>query len=162
MSEPVVVRKAAPGDVRTIYELSNQRSVREASFSSDQIDWSEHVKWFEAVLADPCHGFYVAETGGVIVGQIRFRLAGKCATVSVSIDPRYRRGNVGTRLFHGALAAFGAHHPLEEVVARIKKRNMESVAFFRRMGFEPHSSETINGEEAVVMVSRPGEAGSTP
>ena len=79
-----------------IFELSNHPSVREVSFNHSPITWSEHKKWFERMRREPLRGFYVMEIDGALAGQIRFRLEGTLATVSISIDPRYRGMRCGS------------------------------------------------------------------
>jgi UDP-2,4-diacetamido-2,4,6-trideoxy-beta-L-altropyranose hydrolase len=112
------------------------------------------VKWFQTAVRDPLHGFYVADMAGKVVGQVRFRLEEKRATVSISIDPRYRGKGLGERLYREALASFKREHLVEEVVAVVKKRNTQSLGFFSRLGFAIDSYEWIGGQHAVVMMSR--------
>ena len=151
----MVFREAGPQDVRGIFELSNHPSVRQASFNRSPITWSEHCEWFDRTRREPLCGFYVMEIGGALAGQIRFRSEGTLATVSISIDPRHRGKGVGASLYHQALAAFRARHPVSEVVAKIRKENTGSAAFFSGLGFAVHSIEWINGQEAIVMRGKP-------
>lgn len=156
MNRTVLVRPVCAADVEHVHRLSNEPSVRDSSFRSAAIPWSEHVSWFEAALVDPALDFYVAEIGGELAGQIRFRVAGAQATVSISVDPRFRGRGVGAALYRHGLASLRKRRAVEEIVAMIKIRNAESIAFFERLGFARRSSESVGGEEALVMTSRPG------
>ena len=154
MDDSMVVREAGPLDAQAIFKLSNHPSIRKASFNHSPINWKEHLRWFKRVRGDPRCGFYVLEIGGALAGQIRFSLEGARATVSISVDPRYRGRGVGTCLYRQGLAAFEVRYRVKEIVAKIKKLNMESFAFFKGLGFAFDSEECINGQEAVVMVSK--------
>jgi UDP-2,4-diacetamido-2,4,6-trideoxy-beta-L-altropyranose hydrolase len=152
MNEKVTVRKAIPQDVAAIFELSNQPSVRDSSFNSAPIDWMHHIRWFSAATTDPNCGFYVAEIGAVLAGQLRFNRKGDEAVVSISIDPRFRGKGIGAALYRHGLADFRLRHPMLKITAKIKKRNEQSIAFFQHLGFVDSSCERINDEEAVIMV----------
>ena len=141
--------------MKGIFELSNHPSVRQASFNREPITWSEHCAWFDRMRRDPSCGFYVMEIEGALAGQIRFCAEGTLATVSISVDPRYRGRGVGASLYRQALTAFRALHPVNGVVAKIRKENTESAAFFKGLGFAFHSFEWINGQAAIVMRSNP-------
>lgn len=154
MNGSMVFRETGPRDVKGIFELSNRPSVRQASFNRAPITWSEHRTWFEKTRREPLCGFYVMEIDGALAGQIRFCSEGTLATVSISVDPRYRGRGVGASLYRQALTAFRALHPVNEVVAKIRKENTESAAFFKRLGFAFHSFEWIDGQEAIVMRSK--------
>jgi len=156
----IEVREVGQLDLRGIFELSNHPSVRDASFRGAPISWQEHVRWFAAMMRDPLCGFYVAESEGRIAGQVRFRQEGARTIVSISIAPCFRGRGVGAELYRRALAAFRSHHHASEVVARIKERNTEAIAFFRKLGFVFAATEWIGGEEAVVMVSDPRQVES--
>ena len=149
------VRKALPSDLHPIFELANQSSVREASFRRAPINWEEHVRWFPAMITDPLCGFYVAEIAGSMAGQLRFNRDGDQAVVSISVDPRFRGKGVGAALYSQGLADFRLRHPVRKIIAKIKKRNGQSIAFFQRLGFVDSSCERINDEEAVIMVDYP-------
>jgi UDP-2,4-diacetamido-2,4,6-trideoxy-beta-L-altropyranose hydrolase len=153
------IRDVGPSDAKAIFELSNHPSVRKVSFQNAPLQWQEHLRWFEATRTDPLCGFYVAESGSEILGQVRFRLDGARAIVSISIDPRFRGKGLGSMLYYEALSAFRRRHRAEEFVAIIRKSNHDSIAFFRKLGFNAVSTERIGGEEAVIMVSYPGQSG---
>jgi hypothetical protein len=56
-------------------------------------------------------------------------------------------------LFYEALTAFRWRHRAEELVAKIRKNNPESIAFFRKLRLNTVSTEWIGREESVIMVS---------
>ena len=149
------VRKALSSDLRPIFELSNQPSVRDSSFNSDPIAWADHVRWFAEATTDSNCGFYIAEIGGALAGQLRFNRQEEQAVVSISVDARFRGEGVGVALFQQGLADFMLTHPVQKIIAKIKKRNKPSITFFQRLGFSISSSERVDEEESVTMVYRP-------
>ncbi len=146
----IKLRMAAEADLLAVFELSNQRSVREKSFRSSAIGWPEHVEWFARVLKDPECGFYVAESNGHIAGQVRFSKEGELTLVSISVSQDFRRKGVGRRMFLMALKDFQSSHQAERIVARIKPDNQQSISFFQSLGFRPEKPE---GSGQVVVMS---------
>ena len=152
MAAEIRIRQVNDGDIKGIFELSNQPSVRDSSFHGAAISWPEHVRWFLSVTTNPLCGFYVAEKDGMLAGQIRLFSEGHRVIVSISVDPRFRGMGVGASLYHAALDDFRRRWPVRQVIAKIKKRNAHSVAFFKKLGFVLASEELINGEPALVML----------
>ena len=152
----IKVRRATAADIRAVFELSNQRGVREKSFHSSAIGWPEHVEWFERVLKDPDCSFYVAEINGRIAGQVRFSRDGELTLVSISVSQDYRRKGIGRQMLQMALKDFQSGHQSGQIFARIKPDNLQSISFFQSLGFRPEQSE---GRGQVVVLSLPVRCG---
>ena len=91
MAEEFVIRLAEPRDVKNVFELSNDDTVRAMSIHSEKIEWESHMKWFENTIKNPAVLFYVAETvDGDFIGQIRFARENADWIVSISLEKKYR------------------------------------------------------------------------
>jgi L-amino acid N-acyltransferase YncA len=152
MENKILVRRATAADMEAIFKLSNHPSVRAVSFAAIPISWEEHVSWYRRAILDPACGFYVAEIDGRLSGQLRFYYQDEQITVSISIDPSFRGRGVGSTLYRQSLADFRILHPLDKVIARIKKNNEESLAFFKKLGFQTRSIQLFGGIESYLMV----------
>jgi RimJ/RimL family protein N-acetyltransferase len=152
----IKVRKAMAADIRAIFELSNQRSIRERSFQSSAIAWPKHVEWFDRVLKDPDCSLYVAEVNERIAGQVRFSRDGEHTLVSISVSQDFRRKGVGRQMFQMALKDFQSGHQSGRIIARIKPDNLQSISFFQSLGFRSEQSER-SGQ--VIVMSLPVRCG---
>jgi len=134
IKKELVFRKAKKEDIWDIYEISNDKSVRQVSLNPNPIDRNEHTVWF---LKHYASNFYVLEFRKVVIGQIRFDIKnGNKAIVSISIHKNFRRLKLGMFLLLKALDEFLRKNPnVKKVVAVIKKNNLASRVLFERIGF---------------------------
>ena len=66
------LRAAGSGDAEFVFRLSNDVLVRRTSANSKEIRWEDHVKWFSRLLESPDCIFFIVESDGVPIGQVRF------------------------------------------------------------------------------------------
>ena len=80
MAEKFNLRTAGAGDAEFVFRLSNDGLVRRNSADSAEIRWEDHVKWFSRMLTSPDCIFYIVESEGTPIGQVRFnrRERGRC------------------------------------------------------------------------------------
>jgi RimJ/RimL family protein N-acetyltransferase len=90
------------------------------------VEWSEHLKWLDGVLRDPCRHLYVVEDDAVQVGSLR--LDGK--TLSWTVNPDLRGQGYGTRMLKEFLERFPG-----EYIAEVKLENLASQRMCKRNGF---------------------------
>lgn len=138
--------------MRAIFELSNTPSVRDSSFHPELIPWEDHVRWFEQARSDPESGFYVVEIDGVVAGQVRFNREGESTIVSISVGSSFRGRGIGDILYRDALTEYRRRCPVTKVEAKIRKGNVQSIAFFNKLGFIYARDEIVNDIESVVLV----------
>ena len=130
------LRKAEKKDCRFIWELSNSRSIREVSFSGNQIPWEHHREWYGKMLADKNCFFCMAETAdGKRAGQVRFRINGKDAVISTSLAMEFRGKGYGSVLIYEASSALMADSKVKTVHAYIRPENKGSMKSFEKAGF---------------------------
>lgn len=143
---PIRLRAARPDDCRRVWEWANAPTIREASFHSEAIPWTDHVRWFSAKLEDPKTAYFIAVDGDDLsVGQVRIDSPGDEPVMSISVDPSAQGRGYGTRMIAEACRA----HSAARVVAYIKPANEASLRAFRRAGFGGAGQTRINGQEAV-------------
>jgi UDP-2,4-diacetamido-2,4,6-trideoxy-beta-L-altropyranose hydrolase len=138
----IFLRKVEKSDCKFIWQLSNSKSVREASFSKSQIPWNEHRKWFDSNLKDGAIFFCVAETLGKIpVGQIRFRIKGRDTVVSTSLLSEYRGRGYGHTIIRDASHAVFSTSKTDRIHAYIRQENEGSLGAFKKAGFTDASPD---------------------
>ena len=66
--DEILIRPAEMRDMRKVFELSNDLTVRGNSINVKTIEWTEHEKWYVSAMSDHNLKFYIAETtsGGFV------------------------------------------------------------------------------------------------
>ena len=137
----VTFRQVREDDCRLIWEWANDPEIRSASFTTDPISWEDHVCWFAAKLNDNAHLFYILlNLNGEPVGQVRFGLNGKEATISTSIAPTFQGKGYGSQGIRITIAELFTHVDVDVIRAYIKPENLKSVKAFTGAGFSEDNS----------------------
>lgn len=81
-----------------LFEWANDREIRRMAFSSNPIEWTQHIEWFESKLNDPGSLIYIAlNDQDEPVAQIIFELKqDRMAIVDVHTKPGLRDQGIGT------------------------------------------------------------------
>lgn len=149
------LRQANKRDCKLVWEWANDPEVREASFSTEPIPWEEHVKWFESKLNDPRCLFYIAENiDSTPIGQVRFEIKEREATVSVSLDRAIRSKGYGSALIREATKKIFENTAVETIKAYIKTINEPSLWAFKKAGFDENGPTQVKGQSAIQLVMR--------
>lgn len=149
------LRRAAEGDCRFAWELSNDPDVRRSSFSPAEIPWEDHAGWFGRTLSDPSSFFYMIEDfAGRRAGQVRFKSDGESATISISLSRDFRGGGRGGKAISLASEVFFRESGLSVVNAYIKSDNAASARAFRSAGFNDAPSDSFSEERGCVRMVR--------
>jgi UDP-2,4-diacetamido-2,4,6-trideoxy-beta-L-altropyranose hydrolase len=148
-------RPARLSDARLLLDWRNDPETRSVSFRSDLIDWDTHVNWLQARLASGRSHIHVIEDPDCRpIGQIRFERDSTEGQTQMSIflTSSARGRGLGTAFIEQACHDFRLTHPNLEIVAQIKPTNVASQTAFRKAGFVPKSSTTVNGQIAMQFV----------
>lgn len=130
------LRQVSEEDCRLIWTWANDPEVRAVSFSSDAILYEDHFTWFESKLNDPSCYFFIAENSNdEPVGQVRYEREGTEATISISLDRKFRGKGYGPSLLRFASQKFFETADVEVIHAYIKEGNEASVGAFKKAGF---------------------------
>ena len=145
-------------DCRLLWQWTNDFHVRAASFSSEQILWEEHVKWFESKLNDPRCIFYISlNSKNVHIGQVRYDVEGTKAIVSLSIDRKYRGKGYGSIiLWLSAQKLFNASD-VRVIHAYVKQSNESSIRVFVKTGFKNIGKEQVLDYQATHLIFQKDE-----
>lgn len=149
--EGVSQRPATGDDVRLVWEIANDPTVRAVSISTDTIPWESHRAWFAARLASG-QPLLIVEIGSRPVGYVRFDDTADGTEVSIALDPLHR-GRMGGRVLRKACDWWDAAHAGSPLVARIRMDNEASRRAFLRSGFAE-----VGTAQGIVTVVRPGHS----
>ncbi|MHC5936951.1 UDP-2,4-diacetamido-2,4,6-trideoxy-beta-L-altropyranose hydrolase [Nostoc sp.] len=147
------LRSVQQNDCRLLWEWSNAPEVRAVSFSSKSILWEHHVQWFKSKLINPNCIFYIAiNKNDVPIGQIRYDIKNHEATVSMSIDPKFRNQNYGSSLIKLACKQIFYDSDITRINAYIKPSNQASIRAFSKAGFQSMGINTLQGHQAILLI----------
>lgn len=127
------IRLAEPRDIKNVFDLSNDDTVRAMSIHPEKIEWESHVKWFDSALKNPDLKFYVAESAdGDFIGQIRFARNNAEWIVSISLVEKYRGKGMAKNILRQSIELAN----LNNVTAYIYNTNRASLKVFEKSGFK--------------------------
>lgn len=131
------LRKVREEDSFDAFQLSNEEYVREHSINSSKIDWQDHKVWFRNVLTSDNDVFYVVtDYSDQFLGQLRYKIEGKFATVSISLCKSIAGKGLSKKLMKSSLELIQKDRSqLEEIIAYVSNDNIVSKMLFEGVGF---------------------------
>ncbi len=147
----VGVRLARPEDVRFVWEVNNEASVRKGAIRQRPIPYVEHEPWFAARLEDPWCVFLIGTLAADDIGVARFDLdteAGRAA-IGVALPPAHRKLGLGSKLIEIGTSRVFELPEIETVVARIRRDNVMSQRAFEKAGYTRRDAETVEGVDVL-------------
>jgi RimJ/RimL family protein N-acetyltransferase len=149
----VSLRPAGPDDCRQVWEWRNEASARAMFFSSGEIPYDEHRRWFMTKLSDPDLLFVIVVDGaGEPVGYVRCAVHDGAGDVSIALAPAARGRGYGRHALREAAARFFADRPLRRLSARVLPGNAASLRAFQQAGFVEHGLVDVDGQRAHELV----------
>lgn len=140
------LRLAGEEDLLPLFELTNDRIVRQNSFSTHEISLDEHTNWFYATLRNNAKKLFVFYDKEKLIGQVRFDIGNdNSAVISISIGAHFRGLGLASSLLEKALAHFyNEVGQVNKVYAYVKTENTASRYAFIRAGFKVCDSDNEN------------------
>lgn len=140
-------------DCEGVFAVASDPEVRRFFFSTGEVQWTDHVRWFTNRLARGDAPFYaIREPDGNVAGYIRFeREKGRCV-LSIALRRTARGKGIGSRLLREAAARFFAEDPeMPSLTAEVRADNTASVRAFEKAGFERIGPSEHDGIPIVIL-----------
>jgi UDP-2,4-diacetamido-2,4,6-trideoxy-beta-L-altropyranose hydrolase len=153
-TDTIRLREVTPADARLLWIWRNEPEVREKSFQTEPIAWSEHARWFARAAAAPrCSIWICTVRDGTPIGQGRLVLGDEGVEISVGLAPDWRGRGYG-RLLIEALSDLGfrEYPSAARMVAYAKPSNAASLRAFEAAGFMCEGETTVAGQPAARLV----------
>ena len=132
----IALRPARPDDAAPLFAWANDPATRAASFDRAPIPWPEHLTWLTVVLADPERRLWIAEEGGIAVGQVRVdRAPDDIGVVSIGLAPGARGRGLGRTVLGLGVAAAIRALGIRRARAVVMAANLPSRRLFEGAGF---------------------------
>ncbi len=155
--EVLHLREVGEQDGHLLWHWANEPAVRAISLTTQPIPWERHIEWLATKLQDPaCHFYLATDHTETPVGQIRLDQRGPSATVSVSVDARFRGKGYGSRLIELATQRLFTETDVSTIQAYIKEENKASQRTFERAGFENRGIIEVQGQPVLLFVLEKG------
>jgi RimJ/RimL family protein N-acetyltransferase len=130
------LRPARPDDEGPFLEWRNSDWSIALSGTQRAVTPEEHGQWFSETLGGAIRRLFVIEEQGAAVGMIRYEVAGEASLeVTLAVVPERLGEGLGTAAFRESLPLVAAWRPPRTIVARVRRSNSRSLAFFRHLGF---------------------------
>ena len=133
----ITFRKATTSDVLLYFDWANDAVVRQQSYQSEPIDWTNHQKWFLSKLEDKnCMMLVFQNEQKQNIGQVRLQLENeKEAVIGISVAGEHRGKGYAKTMIQQASDEFLKHHKVV-IHAYIKQENSSSKKAFEQAGFQ--------------------------
>lgn len=120
-----------------IFNWANDPVVRQNSHSIEPIEISSHYKWFKKKLSEKNCRFFIVELSGEPVGQVRFDINDRVATINYSIGQQFRGQGLGKELLRLAMQSLQSEQSNSQLIfkAEVKVSNPASIKVFQKLGF---------------------------
>lgn len=134
----ILLRKAEIVDCEKVFMLSNCDYVRKYSMNQNKIEWNAHVQWFKKAIDDKDLLYYIIEdVERNFIGQIRFKVSGNAAEVSISIHYKFHGKGIGLCALRQAMENCTLLIPeIRIFVASIHVENTGSNRLFIKAGYK--------------------------
>ena len=147
------LRRTDENDAKLLWDWANDTETRKLSFHKEPIKWESHVAWLQKILASDCATLWIAENhAGVPVGQVCYEMDGAEATVSVTVDPAYRRQGICVQLLRLTSRLLFTSKGVRVVHANILTQNEISVRAFMTAGYRFDRAGTLHEQPALHLV----------
>lgn len=128
-------------DAECCHAWRDAESTRRFFRDPSPVSLADHMRWWQAALADPHRHLLVARVGRLPVGVVRLDRAGDEAEVSIYLAPALTGLGLGPRMLEAAAHwAAGPQSGLRQLVAEIDPRNGASETAFAASGFRRAAS----------------------
>lgn len=140
------MRLANTTDADIYYNWANDELVRKNSYQSNEINYQEHITWFNQKIKSGSCFFYIFETeAGNPVGQVRIDSSNNEVIIGVSVDKDFRGKGIAAEMIERASENYMNHSKKATITAYIKKENTASIKQFQKAGFIIENEVVISG-----------------
>ncbi|MBR6164258.1 pseudaminic acid synthase [bacterium] len=132
MAQEFSVRLANENDIKKVFNLSNDDTVRQYSFNKEKIKWDDHTKWFNERIKNTNEPFFIAEdSNGNFIAQVRIDKKEE-TTISISITEHFRGRGLARYIIRECSQKAG----FRNIIAYVKPENQASLKSFINAGYK--------------------------
>lgn len=133
--ECLSLRKATLRDAELLLKWRNDTTARQNSFHTEEIAFSEHIRWFKNALADPEIYIFILAKGETLLGQVRVHQKGQGAVISYSIAAEHRHQGYAVKMLALVEEWMASRNISCRLIGDVKKENIASIRVFESLGY---------------------------
>jgi spore coat polysaccharide biosynthesis predicted glycosyltransferase SpsG/ribosomal protein S18 acetylase RimI-like enzyme len=152
-SRQLILRKATQVDAEDLFDLANEKTVRQNSFSHGKIKWADHTRWLNEKLGNGSCLFLIVVRSGKFVGQVRFEMthAKEEAVISISLKRSMRGFGLSSLVINESMEKLvKVYKDVHLVRAYVKDENIASMRAFEKAGFKFLENTIVKGCKGMV------------
>ncbi len=133
----VKIREASFNDIYQYFLWTNEKETRLQSFNNERIIFSDHYNWFKRKIISKSCFLFIMELNQKPVGQIRFDVENEMATISYSLDKKFRKKGLAKILIQkGIKKLLEKNKNIKLIQGYVKNTNKPSIYTFKKLGFK--------------------------
>lgn len=148
MKDKITYRKINVQDKLFIFNLSNEKNVRENSFMSKEISFDEHSSWFDSKIKDDSAFYLIFMYKNTDMCFIRFDKKDEVSTIGINLDKNYRGKGFASIILEQACKIYLKNYK-QVIKAYIKTTNVASIKSFEKANFTFVKELKINNFDSV-------------
>jgi RimJ/RimL family protein N-acetyltransferase len=131
-----LLRRARAGDMQRVFEWRNDPFIVSRSSSGKTVALPEHERWFDRKISDPDCLFFIIESEGKPIGQVRLEreTADQCVISIYLVESQTAKGR-GLEAIRLAQEAAWQAWPVKRIVALVRSDNIPGQRVFAAGGF---------------------------
>lgn len=146
------VRDVELSDAELLFEWANDPDTRLDSFHTEIIAWDTHLSWLKNKLKETNRSFFLFFQDKESIGVARFETKGEIV-IGITVAPHHRGKGLGSLMIQLACSRFHETNDAD-VLAYIKKSNIQSQKSFEKAGFDFLRYDTFNGEDCLILIAK--------
>ena len=127
-------KNADRSDLKFLFNLANDETVRKTSFTQHAINFDEHTKWFTNML-NKKNIFFIIHYNNSKCGYIRFNTNHGKSEISIAIDKKFRGKGLGKKILREACLKTIYETDIKKITASVKLENTPSISIFSKAFF---------------------------
>lgn len=143
--ERIEIRPATLDDMRFVWEINNDESVRSQAVNQEPIPWDSHQLWFQNRLDSHESKLWILTVRDEDFGVVRFDLTEAVAEITIAVHPSHRGQGLGSRAIRLASEEILAAERVDQVLALVRPSNPASVKAFEKAGYRKNPERLERG-----------------
>lgn len=132
----IYLRDVEERDKDLLFEWANDESVRKNSFSTHEISYEEHCRWFENMMRNENCKQWILCVDDKDVAQIRLNIKGGNAEIGYSVEAKRRGEGLGKLILQLTAKRVREEFPyIKKLIAKVKVDNIASLKAFEDNGY---------------------------
>lgn len=137
----VFLKHACRKECDLLFNWANEISARENSFNGNEINYDEHVNWFDNKLNSNNSVIFLFFYNNIPIGQVRTDIENKAGIISYSLDENYRGQGLSIEMLR--LLESSVNNDVNKLIGYVKFSNTSSQKIFEKLGYVKSVNESF-------------------